>query len=320
MNLNLTHNEHLRWRLVDQSPIMSITRFFGRREHDEEQFKLVFGDSISDCKDWATELTISVDKLVSDHGTDLAVFYSGGSDSEVVIRTLLALGIKPEVHIIQFADGLNEHEVQHAFKNCEAFGLEPHVWHHDAMRYIKDDMYLDFATKYQCSQIAYLKVLEYAKRLDKPVVMGGEIYLQKHQHHDDGALHAPTSWYYVYREDEDGVTYRYSYDTGHPVINEFFTYTPNLLYSWLTHPRIKSITNNEEPGKITLLSIKARVYEQQLGYALTAKNKFHGYEALTWANRYVQQRMREILPRQQVCKYEYNQLINDLCTSPPSLI
>jgi hypothetical protein len=270
---------------------------------------------------WYSELNIATRKLIEDHGTDLNVFYSGGADSELLVRMLLKHGAKPHLHIIQFADRLNEHEVHNAFEVCDELGLKAYVWHHDVMRYIKNEGYMDLATKYQCSQLAYLTVLEYARQCtDYPVVMGGEIYLQKHQQHANGQVHAPTSWYYVYREDEDGVTYRYSYDTGHPIINEYFTYTPNLLYTWLTHPRIRSVANNEEPGKITLLSIKRPVYEQEIGYKLAAQSKFHGYEALGWANVFVQRKMKEILPPMEVCKYEYNQLVNDLSCTPRSLL
>lgn len=311
--LNLTHQEHLQWNLWPGPQITwaGPPRSFANRVGHDEAFSVRFGKA-EDCKSWAEELRIAVQKLIADHGTKLALFYSGGSDSEVALRMLLEAGVKPEVHIIQFAENLNWHEIHHAFDLCASLGIEPVVWHHDAIRYIKSEGYMHLATKYQCSQIAYLKVLEYARRVDRPVIMGGEIYFQKHQLHDGGRVHADTAWYYIYREDEDGVTYRYSYDTGHPVINEFFTYTPNLLYSWMIHPSIKRIANNEEPGKITLLSIKGKVYQQELGIQLAAQKKFHGYEALTWVNRFVQQKMKALLPPMQTCKYEYNQLVNDL--------
>ena len=308
--LSLTHDSHLWWTL-DGIP-------FAKRTDNNQKFQLEFGYNV-DCKSWAEELDTAVDKLVSVHGTALALFYSGGADSELVLRSLIKRGVRPEVHIIEFAERLNEHEVHNAFEVCNELGIVPVVWSHDAMAYIREKRYKHLALRYQCSQIAYLTVLEYARQVDKPVIMGGEIYLQKHQLHHGGAVHAPTEWQYIYREDEDGVTYRYSMDTGHPIINEFFTYTPNLLYSWLTHPTIASVANDEVIGKITLLSIKRGVYEQEIGYKLQSKSKFHGYEALMWANMHVQRSLKEVLPQMQVCRYEYNQLINDLCT-PMSLM
>lgn len=309
--LNLTDGDHL-WWTVNGNP-------FSARRSADDKFNLEFGYMV-DCMSWAEELDNAVQRMIWTHGPNLNVFYSGGADSELVVRTLVKLKATPHVHIIKFADRLNEHEVRNAFEVCDELGLKAYVWHHDAMRYIKSEGYMDLALKYQCSQLAYLTVLEYARYCtDFPVIMGGEIYMQKHQQHSGGEVHAPTSWYYIYREDEDGVTYRYSYDTGHPLINEFFTYTPNLLYSWLTHPGIKRIANNEEPGKITLLSVKRPVYEQQIGYRLAAQSKFHGYEALTWANVFVQRQLKELLPPMEVCRYEYNQLVNDLCT-PRSLL
>ena len=307
---SLTDNDHLWWTLDNQP--------FATRTSEGQKFELQFGYNV-DCKSWAEELDIAVDKLISTHGTKLALFYSGGADSELVLRTLLRRGVTPEVHIIQFKERLNQHEVSNAYEVCDELGLHPYVWMHDAMDYVKSERYMDLALRYTCSQIAYLTVLEYAKEVACPVIMGGEIYLQKHQIHAGGAVHAPTAWHYIYREDEDGVTYRYSMDTGHTIINEFFTYTPNLLYSWLKHPTIQSVANDEVYGKITLLSIKRGVYEQEIGYKLQAKSKFHGYEALMWTNMHVQRTLKELLPPMQICRYEYNQLIKDLCT-PLSLL
>ena len=316
-HMNLTHNDHLVWYLATIQNGYLQAKHFAKRKSLDERFVLRFGEQIENCKSWAEELKIAAQKLVDVHGTKLALFYSGGSDSEVVLRTLLGIGVIPEVHVIEFDEGLNAHEVKNAFELCRANNIKPVVWHHDTMKYVKEHVYRDMALTYHCSQIAYLTVLEYARRTDRPVIMGGEIYVQKHQHTEGGRVHDEASWYYIYREDEDGVTYRYSMATGHPVINEFFTYTPNLLYSWLVHPTIKSVMNNEVPGKLTLLSIKRKVYEQELGYNLTAQTKFHGYEALTWVNAFVQRELRAELPPTQTCRYEYNQLVTDLCCSQP---
>jgi hypothetical protein len=154
-------------------------------------------------------------------------------------------------------------------------------------------------------------VLEYARRVQIPVVMGGEIYLQRHQH-SDGRVHSKDDWYYIYREDEDGVTYRYSKDTGHPIINEIMTYTPELLYAWMIHPKIQEVVSNQLWGKITILSIKRQIYEQELGLSLTAQTKFHGYEKLPWSNIDCRENLRQYLPRMQTAKVEYHTLMNSL--------
>jgi hypothetical protein len=213
---------------------------------------------------------MALTRLVDTHGRKLALFYSGGSDSEVILRTLVKLGVVPEVHIIKFSSHLNEHETNNADELCRCLGIVPHVWHHDVETYIQEQHYLHLGLKYRCTQIAYLTVLEYVRRINIPVIMGGEIYLQ------------------------------------------VMTYTPELLYTWLVHPTIASVARNEHPGKITILSVKRQTYEQELGYKLQAQSKFHGYERLQWTNLNCRNILQSHLPRMQVAKLEYSQLIRHL--------
>jgi hypothetical protein len=308
--LGLTDKDHLRWSLsytrTDSDPVE-----FGKRAHANDRLNFTVGSCSGQALSWAQELDQALTKLTDTHGRKLALFYSGGSDSEVILRTLVKLGVTPEVHIIKFSEGLNAHETANADELCRCLGLEPYVWTHDVGSYVKEKRFLHLGLRYTCTQIAYLTVLEYVRRVSLPVIMGGEIYLQRHQV-NDGAVHSPQEWYYIYREDEDGVTYRYSVDTGHPVINEVMTYTPELLYSWLVHPTIASVANNEHLGKITILSVKRSVYEQELGYKLQAQSKFHGYERLQWTNLNCRNILQRYMPKMQVAKLEYFELIRHL--------
>ncbi len=307
--LSLTDKDHLTWSLSYFLNIESTQ--FGTRLWSQDKFSFTLGTCSGPTLAWSTEFEAALSKLIGTHGSRLALFYSGGSDSEIVLRTLVKLGVVPEVHIIKFSSGLNEHETTNADELCKCLGITPHVWHHDVETYIREQKFLDLGILYTCTQIAYLTVLEYARRVNLPVIMGGEVYLQRHQI-SDGAVHSPQEWYYIYREDEDGVTYRYSKNTGHPIINEVLTYTPELLYSWLTHPTIASVANNEHPGKITILSVKRSVYEQELGYALQARSKFHGYERLQWTNINCRNILQSYLPRMQTAKLEYSSLLSHL--------
>lgn len=313
---NLTDQQHLKWSLHTWTSgpdrkLFGSEALFATRDNDHQNFRFELGKISRKPKSWAKELEIAISRLVDEHGSRLALFYSGGSDSEVVLRTMTKLGVRPEIHTIQFSSDLNSHETQHAHSLCASLGLKPIVWNHDVASYLTNATYLELGRKYQCSQIAYLTVLEYARRVQIPVVMGGEIYLQRHQH-SDGRVHSKDDWYYIYREDEDGVTYRYSKDTGHPIINEIMTYTPELLYAWMIHPKIQEVVSNQLWGKITILSIKRQIYEQELGLSLTAQTKFHGYEKLPWSNIDCRENLRQYLPRMQTAKVEYHTLMNSL--------
>lgn len=304
--MQLTDQNHLTWSITDV--VSGEEVLFGKRKHDQDKFTFTLGKNQRPVKSWWDEFNIAIEKLVDTHGTNLALFYSGGSDSEIVLRTLLSKGVKPVIHTIKFKNGYNSHETSFADEFCLASGLKQVVWEHDVDDFIASQRYLDLGLKYSCTQIAYITVVEYVRRVDVPAIMGGEVYFQKHPK-SDLSVKSPFEWYYIYREDEDGMTYRYSKDTGHPLINEVFTYTPEVLYSWLKTPEVQAVANNQVPGKLTLLTVKKAIYEREMGLALTAKTKFHGYESMTWRNAMIRRHIAQYLPKMKVAKLEYSSLL-----------
>jgi hypothetical protein len=288
--MNLTHNQHLFWGIEG--------RLFGTRFYPWERFTVGVGRCVRKPMSWPVEFHLAMEKLVDENGSRLSLFYSGGADSELVLRYLLALGVRPEVHTIEFTGGENSAEVMHAFSFCEAHDLKVNRWKHDVDTYIADEQYLDVAFKYNCTQLAYITVLEYARRVNNPVLMGGEIYVQKHQT-PSISVHSEPQWFFTYREDEDGSTYRYSKATGHPIINEVFSYTPELMASWINSPLIRDVLTGRNPNKLSLISTKNAAFEKELGYKLHANTKLHGYEHLMWSNHLVRRKLKDkMIPMQ----------------------
>lgn len=300
MKSDLTYKQHLSWSL-DGEP-------FANRLADDQKFTFKLGQLTRTPKGWVYEFKEALTKLVDEHGTKLDVLFSGGADSEVLVRGLVALGVKPNLHTIQFTNELNSHETVRVSSVASSLGLQPVFHAYDMLKALRDESYLDLALKLQCSQLAYLTVVQCLSSFDNPAVMGGEVYVQKHQSPSPYVV-SPQDWYYVYREDEDGMTYRYTKLTSHPLINEVMSYTPELLYCWLTHPAVLNTVRGGTPGKITVLSVKNQVYESELGLKLDANTKYHGYERLSWSNRSVSVRLKELWPKQATIKIPHASLV-----------
>ena len=314
----LTQNQHLRWGLLRPSDPSTYEPWAFRKGKDNLRFHFELGRCSRPLKSWRAEFADALQYIIDYHGSEVALFYSGGADSEAVLRGLLAIGVIPEVHTIKFTGNFNTHETKNAEALCESLGVRMRVWEHDVRKWLAEEKYLDLGVKYECDQVAYLTVLEYARKINRPVIMGGEIYVQQHQVPDGSAYTDSRDWYYVYRENEDGVTYRYTADTGHPIINEVMTYTPELLAAFLIHPRVQQVVTNKVPGKITLLSVKGSVYEDEFGHPLGAKVKYHGYERLQWSNLSMRNVIREqINCSQQQAKIPYQELVRHLLTGEP---
>lgn len=306
---NLTYQDHLKWYLVE--PVTNKKTYFKTRENSSEFFGLELGSLTTNVMSWEEEFTIACELLVQNFGPTFNVFYSGGFDSEILVRTLVKIGAKPIVHTICFTSGENKNETDNSVSVCLELGLTQKLWFHNVQEYIQNKEYLELGVKYSCSQIAYLTVLKYIEKCtDYPCLLGGEIYCQKHAKPSFSAKPLDYSWYYIYRENEDAVTYRYSNATGHPVINEIFSYTPELMKAWFELNTIKDIVSGKIMHKLSLLSSKRLIFEEAYKTPTTAKRKLHGYENLMWTNRMANLEIRSHLLTPGTAKIEVCKLFN----------
>jgi hypothetical protein len=305
----LTSNNHLKWYLLDT--ITDEKRYFSNRQLDTDLFGLELGKPTIIDSNWYHEFLVAVSQIVDNFGTTLNVFYSGGFDSEILVRTLVSLGVKPIIHTIKFSSQENADETSNADSVCKELNLYQNIWKHDVQEYVLSEEYLDLGLKYKCSQMAYLTVLKYVQKCnDYPCLLGGEIYCQKHAVAAFEAAPSNYNWYYIYRENEDAVTYRYTLDTNHPVINEVFSYTPNLIKAWFEIPTVKKVVTNEIAGKLSLLSSKKQIFEECYPFRLTACNKLHGYEKLLALNQIVTNRLLHLILKPAVAKIPVCNFLN----------
>lgn len=238
---------------------------------------------------------------------EVVVFLSGGLDSHIALHYLsyliesMQLSVRLRAVTIVFDEDLNRHEVERTFGiQHRLTNVEHQLIPHNVHRFVQSGELEALSKLYQCSQIAYLTVLKYARRFpDAVVVMGGEVLFQKHW--KDGV----PEWYYVYREDEDAATYRYTQIHQHPVVNEYFSYTPTLLRTWLNLPEVRAIF--QDPTKLSLVSSKNRIAYKYLQHYIRLSGtespiKYHGYEKLLYENQAWQWSLKkDLLMPQDAC-------------------
>jgi hypothetical protein len=116
-------------------------------------------------------------------------------------------------------------------------------------------------------------VCHHIKKLGLPAVMGGELMLRRNINTD------PSHWYFCFRENEDGCIMRFSMKYNIPVVNEFFSYTPELMLHYLTHPKIQSLVNTKYNYKLSSVTSKNAILKE-LVPSLRKKSKTHGFEKL----------------------------------------
>lgn len=301
--MNFTYNNHLKYTIGG--------REFGYRENSYEKYKVTveqIDQQHYNTSNYSHELRRTADLIYKDYGKDFALFLSGGTDSEIVARNFVDIGIKPKCFVIKFKDDYNASDVDEAIDLAKELELDLHLIDFD----IKDFMYSGEASQFgkelQCTQITYLMVYHSIKKIGLPAVMGGEVLLKRNINTE------PSTWYYCLRENEDASAMRFSNKFNIPLVNEYFTYTPELLLYYLENIDIEQLVTTKYNYKLTSVSSKNAILKK-LVPEIRVRKKTHGFENLLAFNyeSYRKMTFEQIMRLESSLDgIEYNTIINML--------
>ena len=304
--MNFTLNNHLKYTIGG--------REYGFRENGMEKFKVSVGAIDLDHykrTSWLLEQFRTADTVYQEFGRDLVVMFSGGTDSEIVLRSFKMIGITPRVVFMRFENDYNASDLEQARVAAADIGFPLEIIDFDVEEFYHSGEAAEFAEEIQCRQIAYLSVYNIIKQLQAPAIMGGELMLRRYI--------APThhKWYYTFRENEDASAMRFSLKYNIPLVNEWFSYTPEMMGHYMSQQLTQWLINTRFNYKLSSVSTKNRLLKQLMP-SLVKKVKTHGYERLLGFNRETYQSLYLTHPR----RYEpsldgifiedlYNQLFGD---------
>jgi hypothetical protein len=270
--MNYTYNNHLLYTIGD--------RKFGFRETPYEKYKVSVGAIDQDyykTSNWLQEQYRTADAIYKEFGKDLVVMFSGGTDSEIVLRSFLKIGIVPRCCFINFIGDYNIEDKIVAQQICHELNVELEILDFDVIEFYCSGEAHEFAGNIQCRQIAYLSIYNNIKKLQAPSIMGGEMLLRRHTDLTG------SKWYYTIRENEDGSAMRFTIKYNIPLVNEWFSYTPEMIGYYLDHPGIQQLITNRFNYKLSSVSSKNAILKLLMP-EIVDKVKTHGYEKLMGFN------------------------------------
>jgi hypothetical protein len=223
------------------------------------------------------ELIRTADSVYKELGKDLVVFLSGGTDSEIVVRNFIDIGIKPRCVTIEFKDGYNAPDVVEAEAIACDLGLALEKIPFDIKNFFYSGEAKEFGETIQCSQITYLMVYHSILKYNFPAVMGGEALFTRN------VTTGGSSWYYTFRENEDASAMRFSEKYNIPLVNEWFSYTPELLLYYMEDWALSALFADKYNYKLSSVSSKNAIL-RRLCPNIRPKIKTHGFERLLGFN------------------------------------
>ena len=266
--INFTHNNHLSYTIGG--------RQFGFRENPYEKYEVSVGRIDMDYfrkSSWLQEQYRIADLTYQAFGKDLVVMFSGGTDSEVVLRAYKHIGITPRAAFIRFIGGYNDHELIAAREVTDDLGINLEVIDFDVIDFYRSGYAGELASAVQSHNMAFVAVYSQILKLQAPAIMGGSFTFTR-----DPSM-TGSDWKADFTECESA-SVRLSLKYSVPLIQEWFSYTPEVIGYFMEHPVFQRVVTDRYNYKNFTDSSKNPVFKEWMP-SIIGKHKKNGYEYLT---------------------------------------
>ena len=257
------------------------------------------------------ECIVAANEIYSKY-PNIYIALSGGWESQICLHSFIEAGITPNVYILKFPHGLNSHDSDIALRQCKKYNIIPKFVEVNFEEFIKEHM-IDTAKKYQTYSFIQTLHAYYIGQLNEDVLLVDKVNLRRD-------INPNLSWSYIRNEDFDCWSERFNTLNTKKVINNFFSYNPELIYSFLTLPVIQDLVNKKNSGKLSLNSLKNLIYyqggfknlfnENTLKFVKTVSSEL--VPGLNQKNSYLIQQTFQFKPRNMYISY--NNMIDILTT------
>jgi hypothetical protein len=295
-------NDHHYWMEPKASDVEGATFAvgYGRCQYEALNFKV-------ECYRAAQLIHESTDLIAN-------IMFSGGNESEIVVRSFHDQGIPFKVSILKFKHNLNIHDISFAVVFCEQRNIEYDIFELDIKDFWDDGIY-EYAKRTQCPTPQLPSAMWLADQIDGLPVMGsGEPYIAKVVPDDyvpGESPYEPSEWQFQEKE-RIQAWYRHFLLQDRPAVPGFFQYTPELMYTFLNSPVVRELVNNERHGKLSSVSTKGETY--RLWFSdMIPRPKFSGFEKVMDWEEIIRESLTEKYGQyDRVVSVEYHKFLDNL--------
>jgi len=203
------------------------------------------------------EEMLAAARSTMDHynGLKPCVYFSGGLDSELVLRSYIDIGADPIVNIFRFEDNINEYDVSYAIVICETLGVKYNVIDFNINKFFENDAEAisDIAQIDRPRALPQLRFLDYTEGF---AVLGiGDPRWTR-------SVKDKTPWILLDQEHDTGWD-KYILHRSMPAIAQWFKWTPELVLAYTELDWFKNlIINNKWTGREGVTSTKIIGYRE----------------------------------------------------------
>lgn len=201
------------------------------------------------------------------------VLFSGGIDSEVVIRTLKQENVRFNAFTIRMENDINLQDVSAAIKIADLIGIKLNIIDWSLQKFLENDAG-DMFNKTFCPEPRRMLRHAWYDLLDNIPVMGeGEPYWKR----EYGTDYSKKSKWHLYWTEDYFTGAIYANTVGRRVISEWYNYTPEIVMNFHSLPLIEKLLDDNIVGKASCWSSRTEIH-RVLWEDIFYKPKLGGYE------------------------------------------
>ena len=249
---------------------------FGRQTNNAI-FKTHFNVPVSkkNVSNFKQELLNAADSTMSYSSMRPTILFSGGADSEIMLRAFLDIGANPKVVIVRYENDYNIYDVSYAITICSILNVS-----YDLIDFNLEKFYEHDAERIsQLAQIDRPRALPYCALLESidgfPIMANGDLTpIRISADYTESSIWINRCW-----EHDIGWS-KFLREINKPGIAEWFKWTPGLVLSYMNTIWFKNLVSDQYYGKTGSNSTKLIGYREAYP-DLISRTKQTGFEKVT---------------------------------------
>lgn len=248
-------------------------RLFGRQTNNDK-FNTHFAPYKGSVSSFKDELLKAARSTMDCCTSKPVILFSGGADSEIMLRAFLDIGVKPEIVIARYENDYNIYDVSYAITICSMLGVSYTILDCNLQKFYENEA----ERMSELAQIDRPRALPYCKLLelvDGFPIMGASD-MSPWRTDDDYSRRG--TWLMRCWEHDIGWS-KFLRSINKPGIAEWFKWTPGLVLSYMHTAWFNKLINDEYYGKLGSNSTKLIGYREAYPN-LIERNKQTGFEKI----------------------------------------
>jgi hypothetical protein len=241
---------------------------FGNKTLSNSKFKLHIEKYTSRPLKSHKEELLENARLIRDSFTEpFDLLFSGGLDSEIVLRCYHELRIPINVFIFKYKNNYNHKDIAHALRICNELNVTPTIIDFDLAKFFENDAYdiWKMGHFHKAGMLPHMKMIEY---LDNIPIMGeGE---------PDWTFKNDI-WQFKLDEADHSHSI-YGIAIARPMIACWFEYSPEVILSHMQLPNMQRLIDNAIPGDQTSFDINKYYLYKKIWPEIVIRSKMNGFE------------------------------------------